>query len=118
MSKMKEINLEEILAKWISYNLQQLGKNKEASDAAAKSSIESGSYWHILEAMEESCEQVLELAAENTKVKEDYIQDYYSSTYDGIEAHAIHKDRDGDPHSISLFTVDKNSIINTINQVK
>ena len=114
---MQEINLEEILAKWISCSIQEFGESEEVSDAAAKASIEGGSHWYTLQAMKDACRQVVELAAENAKVKEDYIEDYYSLTYDGIEAYAIHKDRDGDPSSISLFTIDKNSIIKTIEHI-
>lgn len=116
---MKEINLKEILAKHISKRLLEHGNaREEVCNSVAKTSIDGGHYAEVIEAMKEACKQLLELAAENAKVKEDYIEDYYSLTYDGIEAHAIHKDHDGDPHSMSLFTVDKNSIINTINQVK
>ena len=90
---MKEINLEEILAKWVSYNLQQFGRSKEASDSVAKTSIEGGAYWYILEAMKESCKQVLELASENA-------EEYYSKS--------------DEPLDESL----KQSILDTINQVK
>lgn len=62
---MEEINLEEILTKWVSYNLQQLGKSKQASDAVAKTSIEGGSHWYVLEAMKDACKQVVELATKN-----------------------------------------------------
>ena len=62
---MKEVNLNKILSEWISYNLQQLGKSKGASDAVAKNSIEGGANWYILEAMKEACKQALELAVEN-----------------------------------------------------
>lgn len=99
---MQEINLEEI---WL--------------NAVETEDVNGKTCWDIgRTAMLEFGKQLLELAAENAKVNETYIEDYYSLTYDGIEAHAIHKDHDGDPHSMSLFTVDKNSIKNTINQVK
>lgn len=97
---MKEINSEEILAKWISYNLQQLGKSKQASDAVAKTSIEGGSHWYVLEAMKDACEHVLYLAAENAKIKEIYNEAKKFEDY---------------PFDV---IIDKESILNTINQVK
>ena len=97
---MKEINLKEILVKWVSYNLQQLGQSKEASDAVAKASIKDGNYWYILEAMKDACEHVLYLAAENAKIKEIYNEAKKFEDY---------------PFDV---IIDKESILNTINQVK
>ena len=100
---MEEINLEEILTKWVSYNLQQLGKSKEASDAVAKTSIKGGGYWYILEAMKEACKQVLELAAENA-------EEEFSDIQEWSEFHQKYIN--------PICGVDKNSILKTINQVK
>lgn len=93
---MQEINLEEILAKWVSYNLQQLGRSKQESETIAKISIEGGSHWYILEAMKEACKQALELAAENAEG--DIVDD--------------------SDFSNGRVVIDKQSILDTINQVK
>ena len=93
---MKEVNLEEILAKWISYKLQQLGKSKESSDVSAKTSIEGGANWYILEAMKDAINQALELAAENA---------------DGNIV-------DDSDFSNGRVVVNKQLILDTINQVK
>ena len=98
---MKEVNLEEILAKWISYKLQQLGKSKESSDVSAKTSIEGGANWYILEAMKEVCKQVLELAAENAELE-----------------NVIKLIGNQNKYNAVVPIVKKQSILNTINQVK
>lgn len=89
----RKINLEEILAKWVSKNLQEHGRSREASDAVAETSIKDGSYWYILEAMKEFGKQLLELAAENA------------------EAH-------GSSCGFGSYWVDKQSILDTIKQVE
>lgn len=99
----RKINLEEILARWISKNLQEHGRSREASDAVAKTSIKDGSYWYILEAMKEFGKQLLELAAENADVKA--ISEMISIS-------------NGADFNIQKMVVDKQSILNTIKQVE
>lgn len=99
---MKEINLEEI---WLNAVETENVNGKTCWDIGRTSMLDFG-------------KKLLELAAENAKVNETYIEDYYYSIYDGKEAHAIHTDGDGCAHSLSLFTIDINSITNTITQVK
>ena len=99
----RKINLEEILARWISKNLQEYGRSREASDSVAKTSIEGGSYWYILEAMREFGKQLLELAAENAKTK-------YKSEMINISC--------GAKYNAGKNIIDKQSILDTIKQVE
>ena len=102
----RKINLEEILAKWVSKNLQEHGRSREASDAVAKTSIKDGSYWYILEAMKEFGKQLLELTAENAKVEEFYRGESY-------RIKDIFYDNDD-----SYIVANKQSILDTIKQVE
>lgn len=121
---MKEINLKKIYEDKFFETIcrHTPGPNPEGLPHCSKESIRihmnSPAADAALIAMKEACKQVLELASKNAKVNETYIEDYYHSIYDGKEAHAIHTDGDGDAHALSLFTIDINSITNTITQVK
>ena len=72
-----------------------------------------------LRAMKEACRQVLELAAENAKTSHDYYD-----KWDENEAYNKHKDfgfercdGDGIPYGVDVITINKQSIIDTINLV-
>lgn len=113
MSKSK-VNLEKILAEWVSKNLQEQGRSKEASDAVAKTSIEGGGYWYILEAMKEACRQTLKLAAENAKMEVilDDTGELISLESLVFKPHPYNKRLDEDIH------INKQSILNTIKQIE
>ena len=108
----RKINLEEILAKWVSKNLQEYGRSREASDAVAKTSIKDGSYWYILEAMKEFGKQLLELASENAKFK------FIEITNDGGEILIAHDQEHRVVYSDEWIEIDKQSILDTIKQVE
>ena len=76
--------------------------------------------FQIIQAMKEACKQVLELAAENAKTSHDYYD-----KWDENEAYNKHKDfgfercdGDGIPYGVDVITINKQSIIDTINQVE
>ena len=101
---MQKINLEEILNK----ELNILSIRVEQIEKLA------------LKAMKEACRQVLELAAENAKTSHDYYD-----KWDENEAYNKHKDfgfercdGDGIPYGVDVITINKQSIIDTINQVE
>ena len=94
---MKTIDLEEIILKWSSKNLQENGRSKKASESVVKNSIKGGHYWYILEAMKEACKQTLELAAENAV---ELIDETNGCRECGVNG------------------VNKQSILDTINQIK
>lgn len=104
---MEEIILEELLAEWVSKNLQGQGKSKEASDAVAKTSIESGYYWYILGAMKEACRQTLQLVIKDANMivtENDLIEEgQLYTTYD-----------DG----VITVRINENSILDVLNKVK
>ena len=99
----KQVNLEEILKKELnilSISVEQIEKS-------------------ALKAMKEACKQVLELAAENAKTSHDYYD-----KWDENEAYNKHKDfgfercdGDGIPYGVDVITINKQSIIDTINLV-
>lgn len=60
----------------------------------------------VLIAMKEACRQVLELASENATAKQDKIRTYPYEDFLGMY------------HDEKVIIVDKQSIINTINQVE
>ena len=99
----RKINLEEILNK----ELNILSIRVEQIEKLA------------LKAMKEACRQVLELAAENAKTSHDYYD-----KWDENEAYNKHKDfgfercdGDGIPYGVDVITINKQSIIDTINLV-
>lgn len=70
--------------------------------------------------MKEACRQTLELAAENTKTRHDYYD-----KWDENEAYNQYKDfgfercdGDGIPYGIDVVTINKQSILDTINQIE
>ena len=100
---MQKINLEEILNK----ELNILSIRVEQIEKLA------------LKAMKEACRQVLELAAENAKTSHNYYD-----KWDENEAYNKHKDfgfercdGDGIPYGVDVITINKQSIIDTINLV-
>lgn len=100
---MKTINLEEILDVILNKSdFDLFGEEKNV----------------IIDFGKESIRQVLELAAENAKITEIYTDDYYKSYYSGKEHYAIDTDGDGMPYALTEFVINKQSILNTINQVK
>mgnify|MGYP003610371310 CR=1 FL=1 len=99
----RKINLEEILNK----ELNILSIRVEQIEKLA------------LKAMKEACKQVLELAAENAKTSHNYYD-----KWDENEAYNKHKDfgfercdGDGIPYGVDVITINKQSIIDTINLV-
>ena len=75
--------------------------------------------FQIINAMREACKQVLELAAENAKTSHNYYD-----KWDENEAYNKHKDfgfercdGDGIPYGVDVITINKQSIIDTINLV-
>lgn len=88
---MKQINLEEILKSKIN---EAIGSTTILNEFEFNIKKDVA----IIEAMKEACKQVLELAAENARIK--FIHDDMDLMYGGYE------------------TIDKKSILNIINQVK
>ena len=95
---MKEVNLEEILSEYADVADGYIGYDTEIKD--------------VLRAMKEACKQVLELASENAK-----IQEVVDDDLDNMEISDYLVSYD-DFNSCYTQSVNKQSIINTINQVK
>lgn len=105
---MKEINLKEILAKHISKRLLEHGNaREEVCDSVAKTSIDGGHYAEVIEAMKEACERVLYLAAESAECRlKNKIECTISQLENGFEI------------GNNAIVINKQSILDTINQVK
>ena len=97
----KKINLKKILSKYPTFTNE-------------------GGYgeYYVIEAMKEACQETLRLASENAEIKEIFTEDYYSKTYIGNNHHAIHTDGDGEAFALTEFVIDKQSILDTINQIE
>jgi hypothetical protein len=92
---MKTVNLKKILLKYPTFN-NQGGYSKE----------------HVLQAMKEACRQTLELAAENTTI----CLNKYSH---GIIKESINLGQEiCTERQNEYYECDKNSILNTINQIR
>ena len=94
----RKVNLKEILISQLSANLQRKGASSDAANSVARTSVKAGNYWYILEAMKEACQQTLELAAENAETEKEMLPEC------GVLK--------------SVGVVDKQSILDTINQVE
>jgi len=92
---MKTVNLEEILFAEIDKLRKDIPNTNLYSNEEVKNSEE---YKYLISAMKEACKQTLKLAAENSKV----IFDNYDDFLNGKET----------------YITDKDSILDTINQVK
>ena len=107
----RKINLEEIWSKY-----EKFSKAPNLPGA-----IDLGYFKPAVNAMMlEFGKQVLELAAENAKTSHDYYD-----KWDENEAYNKHKDfgfercdGDGIPYGVDVITINKQSIIDTINQVE
>lgn len=100
---MEKINLEEIL-------IDKIGKNTiEVSKTAYKRNGDPRSLFDkYVESMKEACKQILELAAENAELmyfelKEDWMEEPFNSTIDDLG---------------NIYAIDKQSILDTINQIE
>lgn len=102
---MKQINLEEILKSKIN---EAIGSTTILNEFEFNIKKDSA----ILEAMKEACKQVLELASENAKLKCTNI--VHPKGYPWFMHNPNGTIENGD----LMIVVNKNSILNTINQVK
>lgn len=98
----KKINLEEIL---FNSKFKDLNEREKQS---IKNGLVTFNFDEIIWAIKESCRRVLELAAENATLLEGeedigktYLMEQYNTFYEDV-----------------LFTVNKESILNTINQIE
>ena len=105
----RKINLEEIISK--TYGCEDIYEFQRSFDISVSM---------IKEICINVCRQVLELAAENAKTSHDYYD-----KWDENEAYNKHKDfgfercdGDGIPYGVDVITINKQSIIDTINQVE
>lgn len=99
----KEVNLEEILS--VIFKPDSRDCTTIAQDLQLAITL-NPDLNRIKWAMREACRQVLELASENATAKQDKIRTYPYKDYPGMY------------HDEKVIIVDKQSITNTINQVK